>query len=111
MRSLARICMFLLLSVSSFSGMPNELIFVKKSSVQKNVVTVDGEIKGKEIQLICFVSEKNCQELSGGTYLFIRLKASEGTYNDCPNIDVYTNNSADKQAKQLGEYCLLGSDQ
>ena len=83
MRCARRACMVLLLiSVSALSCTSTETIVVKKSSVEKDVITVDGGIDGKSVQLM---------------------------YTDCPNIDIYVKDSNDKKTEQVSEYCLLGN--
>ncbi len=110
MRCARRACMVLLLiSVSALSCTSTETIVVKKSSVEKDVITVDGGIDGKSVQLMCFMSVKNCREIPDGVYSFIRVTPGKGIYTDCPNIDIYVKDSNDKKTEQVSEYCLLGN--
>lgn len=101
--------LFLLLSGVSFATTPIEIIFVQKSSVEKNIVIIDGEVQGKTVQLTCFVTAQNCREIPEGVYSFIRVAPGKGIYTDCPNIDIYVKDLNNKKAAQVAEYCLLGN--
>lgn len=98
---------FLLISVSALSDTSKETILIKKSSLEKDIITLDGEIDGNSVQLMCFVSRGNCREIPEGAYSFIRVAPGQGIYNDCPNIDIHTKNPSNKQIELVSEYCLL----
>jgi hypothetical protein len=84
----------------------NQKIAVKSSSVQKKVVRLEADSEGKSVELECFLSQKSCTALAPGNYLMMRL-TSGGTYQDCPNVDIYSPGGNPAKDQPLGEYCLL----
>jgi len=72
-----------------------------KGKNRKSVLVL-GQVEGKRVQLGCTLSSPYCPEtLKPGTYKMVELPSDKGTYNDCPNVDIYLDN------KKVGEYCLL----
>ena len=86
----------------------NQAIAIKDSSVNKNVVLVNGEVNGKPVQLECFLSVADCKIPKEGGYLLVRLPRGEGPYMDCPNVHLYEKSTPSQQGQRVGEYCLLG---
>jgi hypothetical protein len=85
-----------------------EEITVKSSSVNKNVVSVNAEIKGKLVQLQCFLSATECAVTKEGIYVMSRVISGKATYMDCPNVDLYEKDTRHRQGRKIGEYCFLG---
>ncbi len=62
---------------------------------------------GKDsVILTCDVSHDDCIALSPGDYEIARLIPGEGSYKDCPNVDIYRIGADRLKEKPLGEYCL-----
>ena len=101
-RVLVMITTLVMLSETSLLAAERESITVKSSSVGKDVVLVDIDIRGKALQLTCFKSASDCQIPRPGGYLMERLRGGKGIYMDCQNVDLY-----EQPANKIGEYCLL----
>lgn len=85
-----------------------ETIAIKDGSAKKDVVLVNGEVKGKPVQLECFLSVAHCKIPKEGDYILIRFPRGEGPYMDCPNVYLYEKSSRSQLGQKIGEYCLLG---
>jgi hypothetical protein len=68
---------------------------------------VYGEIEGKPITLVCVLSHADCKELPRGEYDIERLLEGEGSYPNCPNVDLYRVGADSFKEEPLGEYCVL----
>jgi hypothetical protein len=66
-------------------------------------VKIDGE---RGYLLVCVLSHADCRELPPGEYEIARLIPGEGSYKDCPNVDIYRVGADRLKEKPLGEYCL-----
>jgi hypothetical protein len=84
----------------------DQTITIKSHSVNKNVMLLEADLAGRQVELECFVSEKSCAALTPGDYLMVRLTRG-GIYQDCANVDIYGIAAHPPKGKQLGEYCLL----
>jgi len=65
-----------------------------------------GDLDGKAVVLQCTLSHADCKELPQGQYNVERLIDGEGSYRNCPNIDVYRLGADSSKEVPLGEYCL-----
>ena len=66
-----------------------------------------GELDGNAVVLQCVLSHADCKELPTGQYNIERLLEGEGSYKNCPNVDLYRPGADSFQEEPLGEYCLL----
>jgi hypothetical protein len=96
-----------LVAISPMLSAENHKITIKSSSVQKKVVVMlKADVEEKSVELECFLSQKSCTTLPPGDYLMVRL-TNGGTYEDCPNVDIFSRVGDPTKDKPLGEYCLL----
>ncbi len=70
-------------------------------------VLLYGELGDKSVVLRCVASHSDCKELSQAQYNIERLLDGEGSYPNCPNVDLYRLGADSFQEEPLGEYCLL----
>ena len=66
-----------------------------------------GELDGHAVVLQCVLSHDDCKELPKGEYNIERLLEGEGSYRDCPNVDLYRLGADSFKEEPLGEYCLV----
>jgi len=66
-----------------------------------------GELDGEPVVLRCVLSHADCKELPRGQYDIERLLDGEGSYKDCPNVDIYRLGEDAFTEEPLGEYCLI----
>ncbi|HZP24331.1 MAG TPA: hypothetical protein VFB04_12840 [Terriglobales bacterium] len=66
-----------------------------------------GELDGHSAVLQCVLSHSDCHELPAGEYNIERLLEGEGSYKDCPNVDIYRLGADSFKEEPLGEYCLV----
>jgi len=71
------------------------------------VALLYGNLDGQQVVLRCTLSHDDCKELSKGEYNIERLLLGEGSYKDCPNVDIYRLGADSFQEQPLGEYCLI----
>jgi hypothetical protein len=64
------------------------------------------KIDGEPYVLECVLSHSDCVELPPNQYEIARLVTGEGSYKNCPNVDVYRIGANRLKEKPLGEYCL-----
>ena len=53
------------------------------------------------------LSHADCKELPRGEYDIERLLEGEGSYPNCPNVDLYRVGADSFKEEPLGEYCVL----
>lgn len=90
----------------------NETITIKRharsgKSTSAAVALLYGELDGQPVVLRCALSHPDCKELAQGQYDIERLLEGEGSYNGCPNVDIYRLGADSSTEEPLGEYCLL----
>lgn len=64
------------------------------------------KIDGEPYALECQLSQTDCALLSPGEYEISWLIQGEGSYKNCPNIDIYRIGADRLKEKPLGDYCL-----
>ncbi len=107
-RRLHCIAIMLLFSTSgNVSAAGREVITVKGSTVQDNVILIDVDIRGQMFQLECFKSNSTCYIPPRGLYSMEKLPSGTGSYMDCVNVELYAHSSNSKKEDKIGEYCLL----
>ncbi len=67
-----------------------------------------GDLDGHSVVLQCVLAHDDCKELPRGQYEIDRLIDGEGSYKDCPNVDIYRVGADRSKEEPLGEYCLRG---
>jgi hypothetical protein len=67
---------------------------------------LDSRIDSEPYVLECKLSHSDCIELAPGNYEIARLIPGEGSYKNCPNVDIYRIGANRLKDKPLGEYCL-----
>ena len=105
------IVLFGLLAITQSVSAQNETIMIKSHSRSgKNpggdVVLLHGELDGNRVMLQCVLSHSDCKELPRGQYNIERLLEDEGSYPNCPNVDIYRLGADSSTEEPLGEYCL-----
>ena len=105
----------LLLGVLFLSGplfAQSDTIAIKRHSRASKNAPVElallyGELDGHAVVLQCVLSHSDCKELPQGAYNIERLLEGEGSYPNCPNVDIYRLGADSFQEEPLGEYCLV----
>jgi len=64
------------------------------------------DLDGQAVVLECVLSHDDCKELPRGEYEIDRLLDGEGSYRNCPNVDIYRMGADRSKEEPLGEYCL-----
>jgi hypothetical protein len=100
-----------LLAVAPLMSAQNERITIQKSTwcgqyPLGDRACIDARISGEPYFLDCPLSHTNCTELSPGEYEIARLIPGEGSYKNCPNVDLYRIGANRLKEKPLGEYCF-----
>jgi len=90
----------------------NETITIKShsrggKSTPPDRAFLNGELDGQPVVLWCVLSHSDCKELPRGEYNIERLLGGEGSYKNCPNVDLYRLGANSFQEEPLGEYCLI----
>jgi len=90
----------------------NETIAIKShtrggKSTPPDRAFLHGELDGQPVTLWCVLSHSDCKELSPGEYNIERLLLGEGSYKNCPNVDIYRLGANSFKEDPLGEYCLI----
>ncbi len=90
----------------------NETITIKRhtrsgKNASRTVALLYGDLDGRPAVLRCVLSHADCKELPPGEYDIERLLDGEGSYDGCPNVDIYHLGADSSQEEPLGEYCLL----
>jgi len=99
------------LAVAPLMSAQNEKITIERVARGGKSLLADraflySKIGGEPYVLECVLSQSNCTELSPGQYEIARLIPSEGSYKNCPNVDIYRVGTDRLKDKPLGEYCL-----
>jgi hypothetical protein len=100
-----------LLAVATLLFAQNETLTIKgHSKGGKNppggLASLYGDLEGRSVVLECALSHTDCKELPRGHYSLERLIDGEGSYKNCPNVDVYRLGANSSKEEPLGEYCL-----
>ena len=99
-----------MLTIATTVFAQNETITIKSHSrAGKNgdVALLYGELEGNRVVLRCALSRGDCKELPNGQYDIERLLLGEGSYPNCPNVDIYRLGADAFKEEPVGEYCLL----
>ncbi len=100
------------LAIATALSAQHETITIKRharssKSAPHPVALLHGELDGQPALLQCVLSHADCKELAAGQYNIERLLDGEGSYEGCPNVDIYRLGADSSQEEPLGEYCLL----
>src|ERR1700722_18122076 len=96
-----------LLTVAPLLSAQNDRITIEKSTRGGKYPLGDraflySKIDGEPYALECELSHTNCAELSPGGYEIARLIPGEGSYKNCPNVDIYRVGANRLKEKSLG---------
>jgi TonB family protein len=95
-----------LISTASMFADNGEEIFVKSSSIRKNVVITEAQIGDKNVELECSLPKVPCSPPDPGKYVMVKLSVG-GIYQDCTNVDLYRYPATAGSNQKVGTYCLL----
>jgi hypothetical protein len=103
--------LLLALAVAPSMSAQNEKITIEKATRGGKYPLGDraflySKIDGEPYVLECELSHADCAELSPGEYEIARLIRGEGSYQNCPNVDIYRSGANRLKEKPLGEYCF-----
>jgi hypothetical protein len=101
------LCFIAATALFAASADVSQKVRVMESTVNTsgNVVVVTAEVAGKTRELVCFIANGPCQQLSPGEYVMVS-PSQTGKYTDCEaNVDVYPNSDS-AGSKPLGAFCL-----
>jgi hypothetical protein len=97
-----------ILAITTSLFAQNETITIQShsKSPDSDVALLYGELDGNRVVLRCALSHSDCKELTKGRYNIERLLQGEGSYPNCPNVDIYRLGADSSMEEPLGEYCL-----
>ena len=78
----------------------------KAGSADRAYLYLYADLDGRAVVLQCVLSHDDCKELARGEYNIERLLEGEGSYPNCPNVDLYRLGADSFKEEPLGEYCL-----
>ena len=105
------IAMLGLLAMPALLLAQNETITIKShsrggSNQPSQWAFLSGELDGQHVVLQCLLSHDDCKELARGQYEIERLLEDEGSYPNCPNVDLFRLGADRWKEEPLGEYCM-----
>lgn len=108
----SNIVLLAILAMSISLSAQTESITIKShtrggKSTPPDLAFLRGEMEGKAVLLQCVLSHSDCKELPRGEYNIERLLEGEGSYPNCPNVDIYRLGADSFKEEPLGEYCLV----
>jgi hypothetical protein len=106
--------LILVLAISPLLSAQNERITITgqssyggKKSILNAYALLYAKLGGDDgVVLTCELSREDCKQPALGEYEIARLIPGEGSYKDCPNVDIYRIGANRLKEKPLGEYCL-----